>query len=131
MLSLLDPSRRSRTGLGGRLRFPGGQSTSGSRQQGPLAPRPFFDGFWARVQEADVAVTYHACDDPYRYELASVWGWGNVNMPARHIPAEQRLIAGMGRPMHDMVASMILRGLFERFPASADRQHRAGLSVGH
>jgi predicted TIM-barrel fold metal-dependent hydrolase len=75
-----------------------------------------YDRFWARLQEADVAVTYHAADDPYRYDLARVWGWGNVNVPARHIPAEQRLIAGQGRPMRDMVASMILRGLFERFP---------------
>jgi predicted TIM-barrel fold metal-dependent hydrolase len=87
---------------------------------GPIGGRspadPIYDPFWARVQDADIAVTYHAADDPYRYELAKVWGWGNVNVPARHIPAEQRLIAGNGRPMHDMVASMVLRGLFQRFP---------------
>ena len=75
-----------------------------------------FDHFWAAVQDADVAVVFHACDDSYRYEMAKVWGWGNVNVPARYIPPLHRIISGQGRPVHDTIASLIYGKLFERFP---------------
>ena len=75
-----------------------------------------FDQFWSTVQEADIAVVFHACDDSYRHEMAKVWGWGNVNIPARHIPPLHRIIAGQGRPIHDTMAALIYGKLFERFP---------------
>jgi predicted TIM-barrel fold metal-dependent hydrolase len=75
-----------------------------------------YDRFWKAVVEADVAVTFHTSDDSYRHELARIWGWGNVNVPARHIPPLQRVVAGNGRPIHDTLASLIYGKLFERYP---------------
>jgi predicted TIM-barrel fold metal-dependent hydrolase len=75
-----------------------------------------YDGFWRTVAEAEVVVAFHASDDSYRHELAGLWGWGNVNVPARYIPPLQRIIAGYGRPIHDTIASLIYGKLFERFP---------------
>lgn len=75
-----------------------------------------FDAFWKLVVDADAAVVFHSCDDPYRYELGRIWGWGNVNVPARHIPPLHRIIAGYGRPIHDTLAALIYGKLFERFP---------------
>jgi predicted TIM-barrel fold metal-dependent hydrolase len=75
-----------------------------------------FDGFWARLTEADAGLVLHAADDSYRYELARMWGWGNVNVPARNIPPLQRVIAGFGRPIHDTLAALLYGKLFERFP---------------
>jgi predicted TIM-barrel fold metal-dependent hydrolase len=89
-------------------------------RSGPVARRSpsdhFYDRFWQTVVDADLAVAFHACDDPYRHEMAKVWGWGNVNIPARYIPPLQRIIAGLGRPIHDMISSLIYGRLFERFP---------------
>ena len=75
-----------------------------------------FDRFWTTVTDADVAVVLHAADDSYRYELARVWGWGNVNVPARNIPPLQRVVAGHDRCIHDTMASLLYGKLFHRFP---------------
>jgi predicted TIM-barrel fold metal-dependent hydrolase len=87
---------------------------------GPVAGRspadPIYDRFWSTLTEADAAVVFHAADDSYRYELAKVWGWGNVNVPARNIPPLQRIIAGYGRSIHDTLAAMLYGNLFQRFP---------------
>jgi predicted TIM-barrel fold metal-dependent hydrolase len=87
---------------------------------GPVAGRspadPMYDRFWSILTEADVAVVFHAADDSYRYELAKIWGWGNVNVPARNIPPLQRIIAGYGRSIHDTLVAMLYGKLFERFP---------------
>lgn len=76
-----------------------------------------FDSFWKTLVEADAALVFHASDDSYRYDMGRVWGWGNVNVPARHIPPVQRIIAGYGRPIHDTLVTLIYGKLFERFPA--------------
>jgi predicted TIM-barrel fold metal-dependent hydrolase len=87
---------------------------------GPVAGRSpadrMYDTFWRTASDADVAVTFHSCDDPYRYEMGKVWGWGNVNVPARYIPPLHRIIAGYGRPIHDTLAALVYGKLFERFP---------------
>jgi predicted TIM-barrel fold metal-dependent hydrolase len=87
---------------------------------GPIAGHSpadrLYDSFWRTVVEADAAVVFHACDDPYRYEMGKIWGWGNVNVPARYIPPLHRIIAGFGRPVHDTLVSLIYGKLFERFP---------------
>jgi predicted TIM-barrel fold metal-dependent hydrolase len=88
---------------------------------GPVAGRSpadrIYDHFWAAVARADVGVIFHASDDSYRHELGKLWGWGNINIPAVHIPPVQRLIAGFGRPCHDTIAALIHGRLFERFPS--------------
>ena len=87
---------------------------------GPVAGRSpadrVFDRFWSLVTEADVAVVFHATDESYRYEFARIWGWGNVNVPARNIPALQRIIGSHDRCIHDTIATLLYGKLFERFP---------------
>jgi len=87
---------------------------------GPVAGRSpadrIYDRFWSAVAAADIVVAFHASDDSYRHEMAKVWGWGNINVPARNIPPIQRVIAGLDRSIHDTVASLIHGKLFERFP---------------
>jgi predicted TIM-barrel fold metal-dependent hydrolase len=68
------------------------------------------------VSDAGIAVLYHASDASYRWEMAKVWGWGNVNIPARNLPPLHRIIAGLDRSIHDTIASLIYGKLFERFP---------------
>jgi predicted TIM-barrel fold metal-dependent hydrolase len=87
---------------------------------GPVSGRSpadtIYDGFWKAVVEADVAVVFHATDDPYRYEMARIWGWGNVNVPARNITPLQHIVAGHERCIHDTFAALLYGKLFERFP---------------
>jgi len=63
-----------------------------------------------------VAVLFHASDDAYRWDMAKVWGWGNVNIPARNIPPLHRIVAGPDRSIHDTIAAFVYGRLFERFP---------------
>ncbi|MDT3442246.1 MULTISPECIES: amidohydrolase family protein [unclassified Pseudofrankia] len=87
---------------------------------GPVAGRSpadqIYNRFWAAVAEADVVVVWHAADDSYRWEMAKVWGWGNVNIPARNIPPLHRIIAGPDRSTHATITALIYGKLFERFP---------------
>jgi len=116
LLSLLDPFRAI-----DELEF---LVTRGAKvvqlRSGPVAGRspadPIYDRFWAAVTDADVAVVFHASDDSYRWEMAKVWGWGNVNVPARRIPPLQRIIGGADRSIHDTIAALVYGKLFERFP---------------
>lgn len=88
---------------------------------GPVAGRSpadrIYDRFWATAAEGNVAVVFHASDESYRYDMAKLWGWGNVNVPARNIPPVQRVIAGHDRCIHDTMASLLYGKLFERFPS--------------
>lgn len=89
-------------------------------RNGPVGGRSpadrVFDPFWRAVSEADLAVVFHSADSSLRWEMAKVWGWGNVNIPARNIPPLHRIIGGQDRAIHDTVAALIYGGLFERFP---------------
>jgi predicted TIM-barrel fold metal-dependent hydrolase len=116
LLSLLDPYRAL-----DELEFvlDGGARVINLRP-GPIAGRSpgdrIYDRFWQTVADADAAVAFHASDDGYRYQMAHLWGWGNVNVPARNITPVQQVISGLGRPIHDTLASVIYSKLFERFP---------------
>lgn len=59
-------------------------------RSGPVAGRspanPVYDRFWHRVSQDGIVVAFHACDASYRWEMAKIWGWGNVNIPARNLP---------------------------------------------
>jgi predicted TIM-barrel fold metal-dependent hydrolase len=75
-----------------------------------------YDPFWKQVAEHDITVVFHAADTTYRWEMSKVWGWGNINIPARNLPPLHRIIAGTDRSIHDMIATLIYGKLFERFP---------------
>jgi predicted TIM-barrel fold metal-dependent hydrolase len=66
--------------------------------------------------DADISVIYHSSDNGLRWEMAHVWGWGNINVPARNIPPLQRIIASHERSIHDTIATLIYGKVFERFP---------------
>jgi predicted TIM-barrel fold metal-dependent hydrolase len=87
---------------------------------GPIAGRspadPIYDHFWSAVAETGTAVMYHVSDDSYRWEMGKVWGWGNINIPARNMPPLWRMIAGSDRSIHDTIAALVYGKLFERFP---------------
>lgn len=89
-------------------------------RSGPVAGRspadPIYDHFWQCVSDAGIVVTYHASDASYRWDMAKIWGWGNVNIPARNLPPLHRIIAGLDRSIHDTLASLVYGKLFERFP---------------
>ena len=116
MLSLLDPFRAV-----GELEF---VLERGAPlvllRAGPVAGRspadPMYDLFWRTVTEAGAAVVFHATDDGYRHKMGQLWGWGNVNVPARNIPPIQHIIGGNDRCIHDTFAALLYEKLFERFP---------------
>jgi predicted TIM-barrel fold metal-dependent hydrolase len=89
-------------------------------RSGPVAGHSpadlIYDRFWTAVAAADIVVAFHSADDSYRHEMAKIWGWGNVNVPARWIPPIQRVVAGLDRSIHDTIASLLYGKLFERFP---------------
>ena len=117
LISLLDPARALEE-----LQF---VLSKGARaillRYGPVAGRspadPLYDPFWAMAADADIAVIYHSSDNGLRWEMAQVWGWGNINVPARNIPPLQRIIASHERSIHDTIATLIYGKVFERFPA--------------
>ena len=116
LVSLLDPFRAVEE-----LEF---VTSRGARlvhlRSGPVAGRspadPIYDRFWRCVSDAGVVVAYHASDASYRWDMAKVWGWGNINIPARNLPPLHRIISGLDRAIHDTIASLIYGKLFERFP---------------
>jgi predicted TIM-barrel fold metal-dependent hydrolase len=116
MLSMLDPDRSAKALE--QLLNRGARAVN--MRPGPINGRspahPVYDKVWALLNEARVGVTYHAADGPYRQQMAKLWGWGNVNMPERHIPAQQKIIGGSNRAMHDTMVEMVYNGVFERFP---------------
>jgi predicted TIM-barrel fold metal-dependent hydrolase len=78
-----------------------------------LADRAF-DPFWARVNEAGIAVTFHAGDSGY-FESQSV-DWGEMPNPPTHLISNFQVVTCSYRPIFDTLAALVLHGLFERFP---------------
>jgi predicted TIM-barrel fold metal-dependent hydrolase len=86
-----------------------------------------FDPFWARVQEAGITATVHAgFDDGYReVDLAVAKAWG-VDVAGRALSMVNRSgndyssrfidMLQKHRLVHDFAATLVVHGLFERFP---------------
>jgi predicted TIM-barrel fold metal-dependent hydrolase len=86
-----------------------------------------FDPFWARVQEAGITATVHAgFDDGYReVDLAVAKAWG-VDVAGRALSMVNRNgndyssrfidMLQKHRLVHDFAATLVVHGLFERFP---------------
>ncbi len=73
---------------------------------------PIFDPFWARVNEAGVAVAFHSGDAGY-HRFADAWGVGGEFKAFEYDALRGCLSAS---PIHDTLAALICHGLFERFP---------------
>ena len=78
---------------------------------------PYFDPFWARIEEAGVLVTYHAYEGPSEMSEAYNRMW---NAPPNPRGPEHRLlehvIAGIDTAISDTLCALVLHNLFGRFP---------------
>jgi predicted TIM-barrel fold metal-dependent hydrolase len=75
---------------------------------------PYFDPFWARVNEAKLIVCYHITEFHYQENVASQWGWGLV--PPFQFSAWQWQNTYGERPITDTLSALIYDNLFGRFP---------------
>lgn len=76
---------------------------------------PYFDPFWARVNEAGLTVGFHIGESSYN-ELFSV-KWGEEANPASHRQSAFQWTCFYGdRPIMDTIAALIYHNLFGRFP---------------
>jgi predicted TIM-barrel fold metal-dependent hydrolase len=76
---------------------------------------PYFDPFWARLEEAGVPVAFHGAESGYN-QLLSV-RWGEAPRPPAHAQsAFQRACFFGERPIMDTLASLVLHNVFGRFP---------------
>lgn len=76
---------------------------------------PWFDSFWARLNEAGVAVAFHIGESGYN-ELYSTSFGEQANPSAYDQSAFQWSMYYGDRPIMDTVAALILHNLFGRFP---------------
>ncbi|HMS74887.1 amidohydrolase family protein [Gordonia sp. (in: high G+C Gram-positive bacteria)] len=75
---------------------------------------PYFDPFWARVNEAKAVVCYHISEFYYQSNVAADWGWGLV--PPFQFSAWQWQNSYGERPVTDTLSALIFDNLFGRFP---------------
>jgi predicted TIM-barrel fold metal-dependent hydrolase len=85
---------------------------------GPLWGRspvdPVYDGFWARLQDADVKLVFHSTDPRYLATLGVEFGEAATPSMQGQTPFQWYLISG--KPVADTLASYVLNNLFGRFP---------------
>ena len=72
-----------------------------------------FDGFWARVNEARIPVTFHSGDSGYRQFTVEAWGGGRE---FRAFVFDPIITCLSPEPIHDTYAALICHGLFDRHP---------------
>ncbi len=76
---------------------------------------PHFDPFWARIDEARVAVAFHISESGYN-EMVSVH-WGEKANPTSHRQSAFQWTSMYGdRPIMDTISSLVFWNLFGRFP---------------
>jgi predicted TIM-barrel fold metal-dependent hydrolase len=78
---------------------------------------PYFDPFWARVEEAGLLVTYHGYEGPSDAVEAYYKLWAAP--PQRRLKEHallQHAIAGIDASIMDTLSALVLHNLFGRFP---------------
>ena len=76
---------------------------------------PAFDPVWAALVAADLPVAFHLGDSGYEF-VAARWGGRDGFEAYRATDPLDRLLVS-DRAIHDTVASLIVHGVFTRFPA--------------
>jgi predicted TIM-barrel fold metal-dependent hydrolase len=76
---------------------------------------PYFDPFWARVNEAEVLVCFHIAESGYNEMMSVHWG-EEANPPSHWQSAFQWTNFYGDRPIMDTVSALIFHNLFGRFP---------------
>lgn len=88
---------------------------------GPLYGRspadPYFDPFWARVNEAGITVGYHAIGgaSPYDDMYTNQWAQPGTGDKAYNMNLRSGLFPGE-RPVMDTITALVLGCTFQRFP---------------
>ena len=86
---------------------------------GPVLGRspadPFFDPFWARVEEAELLVAVHIGVSGYTDWFGKAWG-EDPNVSEQTMSPFQYLTCFGTRPIYDTMAAFVLHGLYDRFP---------------
>ncbi len=86
---------------------------------GPIQDRspadPYFDPFWARMQEAGVLLALHIGETCFNEMYAARWG-EPANPPVHRFSALNTFWGIGARTISDQVATMICHNLFGRFP---------------
>jgi predicted TIM-barrel fold metal-dependent hydrolase len=78
---------------------------------------PYFDPFWARIEEAGVLVTYHAFEGPSDVGDAYHRLWAAPPQPRlREHALLKSVIAGIDNAIMDTLSALVLHNLFGRFP---------------
>jgi predicted TIM-barrel fold metal-dependent hydrolase len=76
---------------------------------------PYFDPFWARANEARLAVAYHIGDSGYLDRYST--DWGEEANPRSYARSAFQWVHFFGdRPIMDTLAALILHNLFGRYP---------------
>jgi len=78
---------------------------------------PYFDPFWARVEEAGVLVTYHAFEGPSLAHDAFRQQWAAP--PQRYRKEDsllEHVLASVDTAIMDTLCALVLHNLFGRFP---------------
>lgn len=75
---------------------------------------PYFDPFWARVNEAKAVVCYHITEFDYQANVASRWGW-KVGPPFQFSAWQWQNTYGE-RPITDTLSALIFDNIFGRYP---------------
>jgi predicted TIM-barrel fold metal-dependent hydrolase len=83
--------------------------------QGKSPADPMFDPFWARCQEANVAVAYHLANTGEMEYYASLWGESHTRPNHRMTPF-QRVTSFGDRATADTLLALVTHNLFGRFP---------------
>jgi predicted TIM-barrel fold metal-dependent hydrolase len=74
---------------------------------------PYFDPFWARINEARAVVCYHIAEFFYQDNIASHWGWNLV--PPFQFSAWQWQNTYGERPITDTISALIFDNIFGRY----------------
>ncbi|BBZ75522.1 amidohydrolase [Mycolicibacterium anyangense] len=75
---------------------------------------PYFDPFWARLNEAKAVVCYHIAENHYQEHVASQWGW-KMGPPFQFSAWQWQNTYGE-RPITDTLSALIFDNIFGRFP---------------
>jgi predicted TIM-barrel fold metal-dependent hydrolase len=74
-----------------------------------------FDPFWARCEEANIAVAFHLGNTGESDYYSSLWG-EQANPPNHRFSPFQRVTSFGERAIHDTLLALVTHNLFGRFP---------------
>jgi predicted TIM-barrel fold metal-dependent hydrolase len=89
-------------------------------RSGPVYGRspadPYFDPFWARMNEAGILCAYHAVGGPVPYPEGFKAMWYRPTEDRAHMATVEATIFPFERPAMDSLTALILGNFFGRFP---------------